>query len=248
MLSRKTLRDKIKDINTDDNNIINGMWIGNSLSNLEKLSINSFLKNGHEYHLYLYNDVEGVPDGVVIKDADKILKYEKMKNRIFSYWFKCVLLYKEGGWWADLDVVCLKKFDVNRPYVFSTEGGRRGIISNCVVKSAKNSEVMKHCWSRFIDEVHDENSHKFLKNSYYELNNACHKFNLMDFSVMKEIFEPFDQYQILKSFREDKNDLESKPLIYSIHFVNSMISFLDMDKNATYNKDSLFEKLKERYL
>jgi hypothetical protein len=238
---------KIKKINVNDNNVINGMWVGKSLSDLEKLSINSFLKNGHEYHLYLYDDIKGVPDGVVVKDANTILRYERMKKRVFSYWFQCALLYEKGGWWSDLDVVCLKRFDIDRPYVFSTEGGRRGTISNCVIKAVKNSEMMRYCYSQF-EKVENKGTYDFIKNSRYELNNACHKFNLMDFSVVKEIFEPFDQYQILRSFKEDNSGIEDNPLICSIHFVNSMISFLDMDKNGTYSEDSLFEKLKTRYL
>ena len=33
-------------------NTIQGLWIGNELSNIELLSINSFIRNGHTYHLY----------------------------------------------------------------------------------------------------------------------------------------------------------------------------------------------------
>ena len=36
---------------------ISGLWIGKSLSTLEKLSISSFIKNGHKYYLYVYDDV-----------------------------------------------------------------------------------------------------------------------------------------------------------------------------------------------
>ena len=40
--------------NKDDGSIIQSLWIGGSLSNLEILSIKSFLQNGHTYHLYTY--------------------------------------------------------------------------------------------------------------------------------------------------------------------------------------------------
>ena len=39
--------------------IIQGLWIGSELSMMEQLSIASFLKNGHDYHLYVYGDVKG---------------------------------------------------------------------------------------------------------------------------------------------------------------------------------------------
>ena len=48
------------------NDIIQSLWIGNEISNIEKLCINSYIKNGHAFHLYAYNDIEGVPSDCVI--------------------------------------------------------------------------------------------------------------------------------------------------------------------------------------
>ena len=53
--------------------IIQSLWIGDSLSVMERLSLSSFLKNGHEVHLYTYGGVKGVPAGVVVKDAAEIV-------------------------------------------------------------------------------------------------------------------------------------------------------------------------------
>ena len=47
-----------------ENKIIRSLWIGDVLPDTAILSINSFLKNGHEFHLYVYDDVKNVPDGV----------------------------------------------------------------------------------------------------------------------------------------------------------------------------------------
>ena len=54
-------------------NIMQSLWIGPKLSNMEKLSMQSFIDNGHEYHLYTYGEVDGIPDGVIIKDGNEIL-------------------------------------------------------------------------------------------------------------------------------------------------------------------------------
>ena len=62
-------------------NIIQGLWIGKSLSKMEQLSIKSFLDNGHEYHLYTYSDVKNIPKGTVIKDGNEIIT----ENQIFTY-------------------------------------------------------------------------------------------------------------------------------------------------------------------
>ena len=61
--------------------IIQGLWIGSELSMMEQLSIASFLKNGHDYHLYVYGDVKGIPQGTVIQDGNEILP----ASLIFQY-------------------------------------------------------------------------------------------------------------------------------------------------------------------
>ncbi|HET7290318.1 MAG TPA: hypothetical protein VFJ67_07775, partial [Thermodesulfobacteriota bacterium] len=53
--------------------VIQSMWIGSELSVMEQLSIISFLSNGHSYHLYTYNEVKNVPEGVTLKDANGII-------------------------------------------------------------------------------------------------------------------------------------------------------------------------------
>src|SRR5713101_1963264 len=65
----------------DSNRIIQGLWIGPELSLLEQLSIASFLRNGHEYHLYVYDEPRSIPAGTIIKDANQILP----SSRVFQY-------------------------------------------------------------------------------------------------------------------------------------------------------------------
>src|SRR5215831_9214030 len=117
------------------NEVIQGLWIGPELSVMERLSISSFLKNGHEYHLYAYDDLANVPLGTVVRDADEILA----RSRIFQYkhqasyagfsnFFRYKLLLERGGWWVDTDVVCLKPFDFSDGHVFASE-----ILDGCEV-------------------------------------------------------------------------------------------------------------------
>jgi hypothetical protein len=61
--------------------IVASFWTGPPLSNMEIMSIKSFLKNGYEYHLYVYENIENIPDGVVVMDANEIIN----KSEIFSY-------------------------------------------------------------------------------------------------------------------------------------------------------------------
>src|SRR5215813_6559365 len=104
------------------NRIVQGLWIGPHLSVMERLSIRSFLANGHEYHLYVYDQVENVPEGAVLKDANEVFD----KSRVFTYqsgfgknsyagfanMFRYKLLAMRGGWWADSDVVCIRPLDL----------------------------------------------------------------------------------------------------------------------------------------
>jgi hypothetical protein len=94
-----------KDHETGDaNKVIQGLWIGPELSVMEQLSITSFLRNGHEYHLYVYDEVKHIPDGTVIKKADDILppsRIFKYKDRPsyagFANFFRYKLLLERGG-------------------------------------------------------------------------------------------------------------------------------------------------------
>ncbi len=109
---------------------IQSLWIGNRLSRLEILSIRSFLANGHDYHLYVYSNVEGIPEGVTVKDANVILP-EALVFRshgslsIFADWFRQELLHARGGYWVDTDMVCLKPLRFDDPVVIGKQDATR---------------------------------------------------------------------------------------------------------------------------
>src|SRR6266576_4985185 len=110
------------------NEIIQGLWIGPELSVMEQLSIDSFMRNGHEYHLYIYDEPKNVPVGAVIKDANEILpaasvfQYKQYPSYSgFSNFFRYKLLLERGGWWVDTDVICLRAFDFPETQVFASE-------------------------------------------------------------------------------------------------------------------------------
>lgn len=101
---------------------VNGLWLGSSLSRLEKLSILSFLRKGHPYRLWCYEPVEGIPAGVEVRDANEILPQSRVfychkfgpRQQVqgFSDLFRYKLLHDHGGWWADLDITLLEQLPV----------------------------------------------------------------------------------------------------------------------------------------
>lgn len=109
--------------------IIQSLWIGDSLGPLQRLSIASFRHFDHEYHLYCYRPVANIPASVTCRDGNEILS----ESEIFSYQtgpgqgsvaafsnlFRYKLLMDRGGWWVDADVVCLRPFEFPEPVVLA---------------------------------------------------------------------------------------------------------------------------------
>lgn len=88
------------------------LWVGPGLAPLESACIRSFVEVGYEVHLYAYDALNAVPDGVTMKDANEILDRDKIflgagtnggSYAPFADRFRYHLLYKKGGWWFDTD-------------------------------------------------------------------------------------------------------------------------------------------------
>jgi len=79
----------------------------------------------------VYKKVKGLPKRIVLKDAreilpwDRIFTYKKGRGKgsiaAFSNLFRYVLLFKKGGWWSYMDVVCLKYYDFPGDYIFCSQ-------------------------------------------------------------------------------------------------------------------------------
>ena len=117
-----------------DNKIINGLWIspdGKPLSDLERLCIYSFTANGHDFHLWTYGDLPNIPADtapgkVVVRDGNEILPKSKIfvsHNRLANFcdWFRWELMRKIGGWYADMDMICIRPISFAEDIVFCKE-------------------------------------------------------------------------------------------------------------------------------
>lgn len=119
------------------------LWVGGRLSRLELLCVRSFLAHRHPVHLYHYDDVPNAPAGVELRDADAILPgalaprkpvppFAQGSMKSFSNVFRYHLLHRLGGWWADMDFVCLRPWRFDAPALTaSTLEERWGRIANC---------------------------------------------------------------------------------------------------------------------
>ena len=118
------------------NDPIQFLWVGPRLSRLEQLSLASFVYHGHDVHLYTYADIEGIPDGVSIKDANDIIPESQIflqsykgqghgSLTAFADYFRWHLLLERGGFWCDTDIICIKPFRFGEDLVFGKESELR---------------------------------------------------------------------------------------------------------------------------
>lgn len=237
----------------DSNKTIQGLWIGPELSLLEQLSIASFLRNGHEYHLYVYNEPQNIPAGTIVKDANQILssssifQYREYASYAgFANFFRYKILLEHGGWWADSDTICLKPFDFPDEYVFSSElcDGRE--VINCgVIKTPRGSPLMAYAWE--VCQAKDPQKLSWGETGPRLMSEAVKRSSLEKHVKPYTFFCPLsysDWSQVLKPETHDLLDEGG----YAIHLWNEMWRKVNQDKNAGYPDNCLFERLKRRYL
>lgn len=139
--------------------VIHGFWMGPKLSRLEQLTLHSFVRWGHAFHLWVYDELEiPVPKGVVLCDASEILPRDRIFRKRerdaetgvgegsispFTDLFRYKLLYDRGGVWSDMDITCLRPFDIETDYVFRSH--QLGMVGN-LMKCPQGSELMKACY------------------------------------------------------------------------------------------------------
>lgn len=235
------------------NETIQGLWVGPTLSVMERLSIASFLQNGHDYHLYVYDDLKNIPVGTAVKDANEILpsssifQYKQTPSYAgFSNFFRYKLLLERGGWWADTDTICLKEFDFGEEYVFSSEMDHGlEVINSGILKAPAGSEVMAYAWR--VCQTKDPDRLVWGETGPRLIAEAVREYSLESYTKRHNVFCPigYSEWQMVL-----EPDVEAAPGndSYAIHLWNEKWRSAGRDKNAKYHQDCLYERLKRRYL
>ena len=239
----------------DQNRIIKGLWIGNKLSPIEILCIKSYLQNGHEFHLYTYEPVKNVPEGTIIKDAGEIISHSEMLEivsgisahayAIFSDIFRYKLLYETGGWWSDLDAICVKQFDFAEEYVFIKEKvkQREDRVNNAIIKTPLHTPIMDACYQRAMQKVSDLTNSPWYALGPILLNDAVMEFALESFAKPSNQFTPIGNFEIDKWLSPYNFGDE----VYSAHVYNDIWSTRKISKYGIYAPDSLIRSLMIKY-
>lgn len=234
--------------------VIQSLWIGGRLSIMEQLSIRSFQAHGHQFVLYVYEDVDGVPPGTILMDASRVIP----ASRIFTYrehrtyagfanFFRYKLLLEKGGWFVDADMVCLRRFDFQDDYVFSSEGRleERQLVNVGAIKAPAGSAVLEYAW-RACERM-DTAALKWSQCGPALLGQAVDTHALaphvqpwpvfcpVHFSAWRRVLEPSPAWQF-------------PPETRAIHLWNELWRRSGQDKDARYDATCLYERLKQCYL
>jgi len=257
--------------------VIQSFWHGADISVLERLSMSSFLSFGHPFHLYTYDEVKGVPLGVEQRDAGSIIPrtslFTNLKGSvgIFADWFRQELLFDRGGFWVDLDVVCLRPFVFAENDVYGLES--RGTVSNAVIRLSRGHGLARELADRvrFPNRLHRYDGLRlsakklarrfFLGNDIRRqgwgesagprgLTKALHRRGMLASAQPVDAFFPI-AHQAWKSIYHSDGAAATSAIrdSHAVHLWNEMARReAGFDKNATYPPRSLIELLKARFL
>jgi hypothetical protein len=242
---------------------INFLWIGDSLTKNGQLTLKSFIDHGHTPVLWAYNkQCENIPEGVVIEDAGQILPPSKIfsyKNNGdcrqgsyggFSDIFRYYLLYEVGGWYCDMDVVCLKNFEEisSAPYVLRPHK-TTPIVAN-IIKTPKACEFIKKCIDNTESQV-DENNCRWIR-PLEILSDTFKMFDLEQYVVPKEYFGD-DDIRDIKQFIDIGYHVNKFKLpTYALHWCNEAITTGQWDRSIKRDWESpmrttLYRKLLKQH-
>jgi hypothetical protein len=220
---------------------------------MEQLSIRSFQAHGHQFMLYVYDDIDGVPPGTILMDANRVIP----ASRIFTYrehrtyagfanFFRYKLLLEKGGWFVDADMVCLRPFDFQGDYVFSSEGlEQRQLVNVGAIKAPPGSAVLEYAWRACERMDTAALTWSQCGPALFGAAVGAHAlgphvqpwpvFCPVHFSAWRRVLDPSAPWQFLPETR-------------AIHLWNEQWRRSGQNKDARYDAACLYERLRQCYL
>lgn len=284
------------------NRIVQSFWYSqnpnqNTITPIEILCIASYLHHQHEFHLYTYtpNDASMINlqenlknspyfQNLYIKDAREIMGEEKIffddRGQIgiaaFSDLFRFSMLEQKGGWWVDMDTICLQPINFAQPYVFATErkNDKKEGSATCIIKAPKNSPFLKELLTQanHIIQEDRESVKRMQKTLSFKIKllfkpKLKQKINKNHWGIIGPLFleRMLDTHQNMQQyivpaeyfchinfwepqhFIDPNFTLPQNKTIYTLHVWNAMWENFTMDKN-TFPKGSLLQKLQDQFL
>jgi hypothetical protein len=225
---------------------------------MERMAIRSFIAHGHAFHLYVYDEVDRVPEGTVVKDAREILPerdifgyqegFAKGSVAAFSNFFRYKLLCERGGWWVDTDVVCLRPFDFCDERLWATERADPPgelVVASSVIKAPLGDELMAWAWDACARM--ETGKIAFGDIGPRLLQAGVDALNLHRFLRPHTFFNPVPPHD-WRRMLDPACQPTLGPEVYAVHLWNQMWSANGVDKDASFPTNCLYEQLKRRFL
>src|SRR5262249_42639632 len=108
--------------------LVNCLWVGTSLRQIEIACLLSMLRAGHDVRLFSYGPILNVPDGCEVADANELIPQESFlfyrktnSPSLGANVFRYKVMEQGLGLWLDLDVLVLKPIPVPTDYLFGLQ-------------------------------------------------------------------------------------------------------------------------------
>jgi hypothetical protein len=253
-----------------------GLWIGSSLSKIEQLCIRSFQDHGHRFTLYTYGDIGNVPPGTDVRDGNEILPkaeslpfIERGNIANFADWFRWEMLRTRGGYWVDMDMVCLAPFEFTEPVVFGWQ--QDNIPTTAVLRFPANHPAVVEMVDRSMNpnahRAEDPTRRRIKKSVRRLLGNSRANISWAEaggpngfrtvikthdlarygqpFTVFYPVFHTHFWSMFDETFAGDAAFFERTRAIHLWNEVGK--KYFNWDKNGTFASNSLIEQLKRRH-
>jgi Glycosyltransferase sugar-binding region containing DXD motif len=230
----------------DPNRVVRSLWIG-KLSPLERLCMESFVRQGHEFQVFMYEPADDLPPGVVVRDAAEILPAESIRQNqlgqgkgsfaAFADLFRYRMLHDLGGWWVDMDVFCLRPFTFAAPYVLGAEDKP---VANGVIKVPPGCELMR----RICEDAAKIDLATVLWNETGDIvGQAVADLELMHFVLPAEVFSPIVWHE-LPAYVRGKKRFQPLERSHAVHLYHEMWRRKKLNKWVRHGRHSVVEILK----
>lgn len=144
------------------------LWVGKRLRWVERLAIRSYLDNGWRFQLYAYDEIDNVPEGCEVLDANAIVPVKDVFREgnksglhagsvgAFSDLFRYRMLEQRGGMWTDTDVINLKKFDPDGRSFVSSDTIDAGLfaLNGAIMAAPAHSAFVTCAYERSLELLH----------------------------------------------------------------------------------------------
>jgi hypothetical protein len=237
--------------------VVQSLWIGDRLSTMGRLGVQSFLNAGADYHLYCYDQVSDVPAGTTLKDAAEILSHDQVfpykdgfgagSYSAGSNYFRYKLLLDRGGWWVDTDVVCLQPFDFTAESVIASEqrdrrerGADTGAASS-VIRQPAGSALMRWTWRACRERERD--SVRWGEVGPRLLDEGVRALGWQEDLAPTQAFSPvpfYDWQALIDPARIPSFGTDT----YAVHLWHQMWRAGGVDPDGTFPESCLYEQLK----